>query len=58
MPTVSLDELQGAVDWVSNNTLNDEAYVCRQTGKVYWISGESGVLDEEDEIPAQERAVH
>jgi len=51
MPTVSLDELQGAVDWVSSNTLDDEAYVCRQTGKIYWISGEPGVLDEEDEIP-------
>jgi len=51
MPTVSLDELQGAVDWASSNTLDNKAYVCRQTGKVYWISGESGVLDEEDEIP-------
>jgi hypothetical protein len=51
MPIVSLDELQGAVDWVSSNTLDDEAYVCRQTGKIYWISGEPGVIDEEDEIP-------
>ena len=51
MTTVSLDELQGAVDWVSSNTLDDEAYVCRQTGKIYWLSGEAGVLDEEDEIP-------
>ena len=51
MPTVSLDELQGAVDWVSSNTLDNKAYVCRQTGKIYWVSGDSGVLDEEDEIP-------
>jgi hypothetical protein len=50
MPTVSLDELQGAVDWVSSSGMDDEAYVCRQTGKIYWLSGEAGVLDEEDEI--------
>jgi len=51
MPIVSLNELQGAVDWVSSNTLDDEAYLCRQTGNIYWISSDSGVLDEENEIP-------
>ena len=51
MPTVSLDELQGAVDWVSSDIMENEAYVCRQSGRILWISSEPGVLDEEDEIP-------
>ena len=51
MPTVSLDELQDAVDWVSSDSMDDGAYVCRQTGKIYWISSEPGLLDEEDTVP-------
>ena len=51
MPTVSLIELQGAVDWVSDNISDNEAYVCRQTGRIFWISGDAGILDEEDEVP-------
>ena len=51
MPTVSLSELQGAVEWVSNDDWDSEAYVCRLTGRLIWVSGEPGILDEEDEIP-------
>ena len=51
MPTVSLSELQGALEWVSNDDCDSEAYVCRQTGCIYWCSGEPGILDEQDEIP-------
>jgi hypothetical protein len=51
MPTVSLSELQGALGWVSDDDWDSEAYVCRQTGKIYWTSEEPGVLDEEEEIP-------
>ena len=51
MPIVSLSELQGAVEWVSNDDWDGEAYVCRLTGRVVWVSGEPGILDEEDEIP-------
>ena len=40
-----------AVEWVSGNPLDDEAYVCRRTGKIYWISGEPGVLEEKIENP-------
>ncbi len=49
--TVNLSDLQMALDWVSTDYLENQAYVCRDTGKIYWISGESGVLDDEAEIP-------
>ena len=51
MSTVSLTALQGALEWVSNDLMDNEAYVCRRTGKIFWISSEPGVLDEEDEVP-------
>lgn len=51
MPTVSLSDLQGAVEWVSSDDWDSEAFVCRRTGRIYWVSGEPGILDEEDEIP-------
>ncbi len=51
MATVSLDQLQDAVEWVSTDMLDNEAYVCRQSGKIYWISGDPGMLDEEEETP-------
>lgn len=51
MPTVSLSELQGAVEWVSNDDWDSEAYVCRLTGRLVWVPGKPGILDEEDEIP-------
>jgi hypothetical protein len=40
MPTVDLTELQGAVEWISGSIVDNEAYVCRQTGKIQWISGD------------------
>ncbi len=51
MTTVSLDDLDSAMEWVSTDFLDNEAYVCRDSGKIYWISGEHVVLDEEEEIP-------
>lgn len=51
MTTVSLDDLDSAMEWVSSGFMDNQAYVCRESGKIYWISGEPGVLDEEDEIP-------
>jgi hypothetical protein len=50
MPTVSLDQLQDAMVWVSSDFLDNEAYICRQTGNIFWIAGDPGLLDEE-EIP-------
>ncbi len=51
MTTVSLDDLDSAMEWVSSDFMDNQAYVCRDSGKIYWISGEPGVLDEEEEIP-------
>ena len=51
MPTVSLDQLQNAMEWVSSDVLDNEAYICRQTGKIYWVAGEPGMIDEEEEVP-------
>jgi len=51
MTTVSLDQLQGALDWVSGDMLDNEAVICRQTGKIYWSTGESGILDDQEELP-------
>jgi hypothetical protein len=39
------------MEFVSTDYVENLAYVCRASGKIYWISGEPGVLDEEDEIP-------
>lgn len=52
MPTIDLDELQGAVDWVSDRHMGNEAYICKKTGKIYWISGDSGLDDENAEVPS------
>ena len=49
MPTVSLDELQNAMEWVSSDILDDEAYICRQTGRIYLVAGDPGMIDEEEE---------
>ena len=50
MPTVSSDQLEDAMEWASCDFLDNEAYICRQTGKIYWIAGDPGMIDEE-EIP-------
>lgn len=50
MPIVSLDQLQNAMEWASSDFLDNEAYICRQTGRIYWIAGDPGMIDEE-EIP-------
>ena len=51
MPTVSLDQLQNAMEWASSDFLDNEACICRQTGKIYWLAGNPGMIDEEEEIP-------
>jgi hypothetical protein len=47
MPTVDLTELQGAVEWVSDSVADGEAFVCRQTGRIYWISDDGSLEPEE-----------
>ena len=51
MSTINLSELQGALEWVSNDLMDNEAYVCRGTGDIFWTSSELNVLDEMDRIP-------
>jgi len=51
MPTVSLDQLQNAMEWVSGDFLDNEAYICRQTGNIYWVAADPGMFDEEEEVP-------
>lgn len=48
MPTVKADDLTTAMQWVSGTMMDNEAYVCRETGKIYWVPGEEGVIDEPD----------
>ena len=48
MPTVRLDQLQDALDWASSSSLTNEAYVCRETGHIYWVSGDAGIADDDD----------
>jgi len=50
MPIVSRDQLENSVEWVSSDFLDNEAYICLRTGKIYWISGDPGAIDEE-EVP-------
>ena len=51
MPTVELDQLQGAVDWVSSDSLTNEAYICRRTGHIYWIPDDLETDDLVEEAP-------
>ena len=50
MPIVSRDELENTLEWVTSDVLDNEAYICRKTGKIHWISGDPGAVDDE-EIP-------
>ena len=51
MATVDLDQLQGAVDWVSSDSLTNEAYVCRKTGHIYLIPDELETGDVGEDAP-------
>ena len=51
MPTVDLDELQGAVVWISADSLTNEAYVCRETGHIYWVPDELETGDIGEDAP-------
>ncbi len=51
MPIVSRVQLEDVVEWVSSDFLDNEAYICLRTGRIYWISGDPGAIDEEEEIP-------
>lgn len=49
MSKVDFEELRNALEFVSADTFGDEnAYICQDTGAIYWISGE---IDLEQNIP-------
>ncbi len=35
MTTVSLDDLDSAMEWVSSDFMDNQAYVCRESGKIH-----------------------
>ena len=51
MPTVDLDQLQGAVDWVSSDSLMNEAYICRTTGRIFWVPDDLETDDDMEDPP-------
>jgi len=44
MPSVDLDDLQAAVEWVSAPLADNGALICRETGTIYWIAGDRGLV--------------
>lgn len=51
MPTVKADDLEMALSWVSED-MDNGAWVCRETGKIYWEAGDVGAFgDAEEELP-------
>lgn len=52
MPTVKADDLVSAMQWISDTMSDNEAYVCRETGKIYWVPSEEGLFGEpEEDVP-------
>ena len=50
MPKVKADDLVLIVQWVSETIARDnQAYICRETGKIYMVPEHPGTLDEETE---------
>lgn len=46
MPTVSRDELEHTVDWLSASYEDAAAYICLATGRIYWKPSDEGVIDD------------
>ena len=51
MLSVNLEELKGAVVWVSSDSLMNEAYICRETGHIYWVPDDVEMGDEWEDAP-------
>ncbi|MGH8193781.1 MAG: UPF0158 family protein [Woeseiaceae bacterium] len=51
MPTVKADDLVMAMQWVSDSMMDAGAYICRETGKIYWVSDDPGTMDALEEVP-------
>lgn len=52
MPTVKADDLVDTMQWVSEAITGDNrAYVSRETGKMYLVPEDLGILDEPESLP-------
>ncbi len=52
MPTVKQSELEMAMDWLSGKFGEDQAYICRKSGEIYWVPEDPDIVGEELDIPA------
>lgn len=59
MAAVNLSDLEFAYDFVSSNAMFDKhAYVCRETGRIFWTSEDDEDLDEvPDDLETSDRYV-
>jgi hypothetical protein len=39
------------MEWASDDMSDTESYICRRTGRIYWVSGEPGLLGDDEKIP-------
>jgi hypothetical protein len=49
VPTVSKQDLELAFEWVSSGSFENRAYVCLQSGRIYWAAEDQAL--EEEELP-------
>lgn len=50
MPTIKASDLEMALEWTSAS-MDNAAWVCRETGRIYWETGDPGAFGEEEELP-------
>lgn len=51
VPTVKADDLVMAMQWISGSMRDNGAYICRETGKIYWVPDDPGMVDDLGEVP-------
>lgn len=52
MPSVNKAELENTMEWLAASYADDLAYVCRKTGKIYWVPEDPSVAGEDFAVPA------
>jgi len=48
MATIDRNDLELALEWVSSDSFDNEAYASLKTGKIYWVADEEGLTEEEN----------
>ena len=51
MPTITKHDLEDAYNWIDIGGVQNEAWLCLSTGKVYLNTDDPGVFDMEFEVP-------